>query len=224
MARLSEATSAGVAVLLVHHQRKAGGEEGDAVRDSNAFLGAVDVLIELERPDDANAPDNQRHLVAVGRWPATPRVLMVERHPDGAWYNRGEATSRADVKHRGLLARLLGELPDEWATEPEIAEAATGNKEAVGNLLRELYREGLVVRSGAGKSGAPYLYRKSPPTPPGEGTGDGGESTTNTSQPLPRLPIGDGEEGEVVRGPGDTANGHSLAYGDLSKFDWGRRR
>jgi hypothetical protein len=225
MARLSEATHAGLAVLLVHHQRKAGGEEGDAVRDSNAFLGSVDVLIELERPDDANAPDNQRLLVAIGRWPATTPVLQVERHPDdGAWYDVGEARSRTDVKHRSSLARLLGELPDEWATEPEIAEGATGSKEVLGSLLRELYRDGLIVRTGAGKRGAPYLYKKAPLSPSGAGTGDGGESTTSTAPVSPPPPYRRGRKGVGSERTRESTNGHPvLVYGDLTKFDWRRR-
>src|SRR5262249_51904522 len=50
MEPLQFAAAAGLAVLAVSHQRKSGGEYGEAVRGSNAFTGSVDVVIELERP------------------------------------------------------------------------------------------------------------------------------------------------------------------------------
>ena len=46
MTPLIDATRAGLAVLLVHHQRKAGGEDGDAIRGSSALAGATDANVE----------------------------------------------------------------------------------------------------------------------------------------------------------------------------------
>jgi len=46
MTPLIDATRAGPAVLLVHHQRKAGGEDGDAIRGSSALAGATDANVE----------------------------------------------------------------------------------------------------------------------------------------------------------------------------------
>ena len=87
MDALGEATRAGLVVLLVHHQRKGGGDDGEAVRDSSAIVGAVDVLIEIERIGEDAAPGHRR-LVATGRWPQIPPVLVVDRDaaPRGGWW------------------------------------------------------------------------------------------------------------------------------------------
>src|SRR5262249_41943861 len=85
MDALQRATSSGLAVLLVHHQRKAGGEDGTAVRGASTIFGSVDALAELERIE--GTPPGQRRIVGVGRWAnQTPAVLVVDRDPDlGAW-------------------------------------------------------------------------------------------------------------------------------------------
>ncbi|MGH2354608.1 MAG: AAA family ATPase, partial [Chloroflexota bacterium] len=45
----TELTEPGLAVLVVHHARKGGGEHGEGVAGTNALVGAVDILIELHR-------------------------------------------------------------------------------------------------------------------------------------------------------------------------------
>lgn len=42
---------AGYAVVLVHHARKGGGENGEGVAGTNGLVGAIDILIELDRVD-----------------------------------------------------------------------------------------------------------------------------------------------------------------------------
>ncbi len=66
MTPLIEATRAGLAVLLVHHQRKAGGEDGDAIRGSTALAGATDANLELERVDRAAPSQRQLRAPAAG--------------------------------------------------------------------------------------------------------------------------------------------------------------
>jgi AAA domain len=192
MGALTAATRAGLAVVLVHHQRKAGGEDGDAVRGSSAIFGAIDLLIELEKVEDAATP-GQRRLVAVGRWTSTPGVLVVEREPEvGAWRALGDATSRADVGVMALRERVLAAVPPEWpgAVEPEIVELAGGSKQRAGETLRELLGEGMVERVGKGAKGDPYHYRKAPPKcSPGLG-GESAEPPSERFLPFSPRPIG----------------------------------
>ena len=97
MNALMTATRAGLAVLLVHHQRKAGGQDDDAVRGSSAIFGAVDLLLELEHCGDS-APAGQRRLVATGRWRSTPPVLVIDRDAElGAWRVVGEVANREEA-------------------------------------------------------------------------------------------------------------------------------
>src|SRR5207302_5356744 len=49
---LQEAASLhGIAVLIIRHARKGGGEVGDDGRGSSAFAGAVDIVVSLRRPE-----------------------------------------------------------------------------------------------------------------------------------------------------------------------------
>lgn len=49
--RLSIAEPHEVAVVLIHHARKGGGQNGEAIRGSGAILAAVDHVVELKRHD-----------------------------------------------------------------------------------------------------------------------------------------------------------------------------
>jgi predicted ATP-dependent serine protease len=78
LAPLLAAAGAGLAVLVVAHQRKSLGDYGEAVRGSNALTGGVDIVAELERPrSDALAGDGVRILNAVSRYGLTPEELVL---------------------------------------------------------------------------------------------------------------------------------------------------
>ena len=147
---LTEATSAGLAVVLVHHQRKGGGEDGDAVRGSGAIFAAVDMLIEVERSKGEDATTH-RQLVATGRWQDAPPVLIVDYQPrERSWRVIGEADGRDEVAEVGMGERILGALPNEapGATEDELAEVLETDKRKVGKPLRKLVDEDAVTRDG----------------------------------------------------------------------------
>jgi len=178
---LGEATRAGLAVLLAHHQRKAGGGEGDAVRDSSAIVGAVDVLVEIERLGD-DSPPGHRRLVAVGRWPKTPPVLVVDRDPaTGGWRVVGQAASRSEAASLGIRERVLAMMQDEeLLTEAEIITRVGADKRKVGPVLRDLVADGFVARSGAGKRGDPYRYGKVSRKVSSEGDTNSAEKVSST--------------------------------------------
>ncbi len=64
------AQSTGLAIALVHHVRKSGGDNGEAIRGSGAILATVDIAVELSRVD---AHSDDRWLDVQGR------VIMPER-------------------------------------------------------------------------------------------------------------------------------------------------
>jgi AAA domain len=168
---LGVATGAGLAVVLVHHQRKGGGEDGDAVRGSGAIFAAVDMLIEVERPASDSAPTH-RQLVATGRWQHAPPVLVVDHDPhERSWRVIGEAGDRSTASEFGVRERIRDALPSEepGTTENELAELLELDGRKVSGPLRKLLDDG-VMRAGEGRKGDPYRYRKmlpqnAPPTP-----------------------------------------------------------
>lgn len=155
MQPLLEAASEGVAVLLVMHQRKGGGEDGEGLRGSGAFAGAADIVVELERTQNPR----ERVLLALSRYPSTPGSLVVNHEAaTGAWSvvgegERGEARSIAD--RQAILVALSdrGEL-----TRAELEQALGTQQRQWHTELRKLIGEGCVRRSGAGKKGDPHRF------------------------------------------------------------------
>ena len=157
MAALDDACRAGLAVLLVHHQRKApGANHGTGVRGSGAITGAVHVVLEYERGDD-EAPPTQRRLVANSRWPMTPNVLVLDyHHADSTWRVVGEAETRGSAAQMGTSERLLIALPVEspGASEAELCELLGLDARKVSKPLRGgLYSEAEIRRTGGGVKG-----------------------------------------------------------------------
>ena len=187
MDALGAATAAGLAVLLVHHQRKAGGEDGDAVRGSGAIFGAVDILVELERLGE-DSPAGHRRLVAIGRWPTTPAVLVIDRDAaTGGWRVVGQAESRSESTTLGHRERILAALPDRapGATEAELADLLHVDVRKVSGPLRDLLAKDHIAKTGGGVKGDPYRYWTPPKTPPKNSPAAGGESVPSFS-PSPK--------------------------------------
>jgi RecA-family ATPase len=73
---LQFAAAQGLAVIVVRHERKSGGEISDAGRGSSAFGGVVDVILSLRRCDGGTS--NRRVLQAVSRFHETPVSTVIE--------------------------------------------------------------------------------------------------------------------------------------------------
>lgn len=191
---LGIATTAGLAVLLVHHQRKSGGSAGDAVRGTGAIFGAVDALVELERLDGPAPATGQRRLVGVSRWPSIPPVLVVERDAAGKWRAIREVADRDETAELAVRDRLLSALPSDGlgATEQELANRLGVDGRKIGHPLRASVEAGRVERTGRGRKGDPYRYRRRPEDAPPDSPLAPGE---HLAQMLPSLLIG-GEHGK----------------------------
>ena len=73
---VERARAKNLAVLLVHHSRKSGGQRGVGIRGSNAFAGLVDVIMEL---GSSKKNTTSRWLYSLGRYwetPTFPRALL----------------------------------------------------------------------------------------------------------------------------------------------------
>jgi 5S rRNA maturation endonuclease (ribonuclease M5) len=165
---LSEAAGDGLAVLLVAHQRKAGGAYGEAVRGSNALAGGVDVVVELERPpSDAQAEGKARVLHAVSRYSGTPDELACVLDEDG-YQACGDVGSLREDGEKVRLRQLLRD--DGEATVAELADGAELTAATARRRLDDMAAAGEVEREGTGKRGDPYRFRPRlliapPPTP-----------------------------------------------------------
>ncbi len=209
MDALDEATRAGLAVLLVHHQRKARGDHGTGVRGSTALAGAVDVVVEYERLGE-DAPRSQRRLVALSRWPATPDVLVLDYHVgEGTWRVIGEAEGRAESEGVGVRELVLTAVPTELPgiTEDEVVGLLGLHKKKIGGPLRELVDEGAIERAGKGVKGQPFRYRRnavSNAVPAADGIADSDAALPHRGTASNPVSIPDAApEGPDVSGPGE---------------------
>ena len=153
------------AVLLAHHQRKGGGGEGEAIRGSSAIAGAVDVIVEFERPVGEGIPETQRQLVAVGRFTTTPPLLLVDRDRiTGGWRVVGEGDARGDAERLGFRERILDALPvsPPGITQEDIAETLAADRRKWTKDLDRIVEGGLATVSGKGVKGDPKRYLRIP--------------------------------------------------------------
>jgi hypothetical protein len=155
MQPLLDAAGEGFAVLLVMHQRKGGGEDGEGLRGSGAFAGAADIVIELERAKNPR----ERVLLALSRYPSTPGSLVVNHDAaTRAWSVVGEG-ERGDARSITDRRAILAALDDgEAVTRAELEHVVCAPQRQWNKELQTLIDEGRVQRSGAGKKGDPYRF------------------------------------------------------------------
>jgi hypothetical protein len=173
---LQVAAAGGLAVVVVRHERKGGGDIGDSARGSSAFTGAVDIVLRLGRQENPVRP-TIRTLAALSRFDETPPELLIELTDDG-YVLLGDEAAVAFAEARCAIVDILLKAPAPGLTEDLIVGQVGGRKSTVGSALRALLSDGEVTRGGAGRRGSPYVYSRVPadsgivsPAPTGRGGG-----------------------------------------------------
>jgi hypothetical protein len=157
---LHKLTEAGAAVLLTHHARKSGGQEGQAARGSGALTGFVDIMIELRRLSADDTENTRRVLSTFGRFDECPGELVIDLHNDGYRVVGSRAQANLDELEEKIDEVLTNagkplnadEIREEWPTETKIG---------VRNLRRVLNcptNKGRWKRSGTGNRGDAHRY------------------------------------------------------------------
>lgn len=153
----------GMSLLLLHHVRKGGGQHGEGITGGHAFLGVIDLALELLRADGGN--ENQRKVRGWGRVVAV-RELLYEREQDGTFRPLG---SPQEVKLKEVKARILKVINANWSTFKEIRQALDEPRpghEQVRKALRALAERGEIERdppTGQDRQGTTYRYRRPVP-------------------------------------------------------------
>ncbi len=149
---LETAAAKGLAVLILRHDRKSGGELGDSGRGSSAFSGAADIVLALRRADTEGHP-NRRLLQGVGRFEETPEQLVIELE-SGQYQVLGTQTN---VERKDAADKLLDVLPGPQDSpgpmEKELVELIAMKRSTVQRALADLVGEGKVLKhKGAGET------------------------------------------------------------------------
>jgi len=144
-----------VALLLIHHLRKTGGEEGTAHRGSGAILGAVDIGLELYRHTSAT----QRRLDILSRLQVGS--VLIELTTTGYHFLGSPST----VKRTDLLQHIEPLLPDSEAeakTYEELRQQVQPkpSETLIKNVVNALVAQRRVQQRGTGVRGDPFRFWK----------------------------------------------------------------
>jgi len=154
---LTFARTAHVALLVLHHLRKSGGDEGLDFRGSGQIMAAFDIAVSFRRfSTNPEVEDPRRVLHSLSRFEETPRQLVVE-YVDHRYRACG---TPGEVRRRTERDALLVVLTAEPQTAEDLANASNLAASAARTVLRALVDQHLVERTGAGRKGDPFRYSK----------------------------------------------------------------
>jgi hypothetical protein len=156
-ARMSQKT-----FIAVHHSRKGGGEHGEGITGAHAFMGVVDIALEIIR--EANNDESRRRIIKGWGRVIEVEKLVYELQPDKSMVALG---SPAQVALDQVKQRACELLTDELQETKAILEAFSGNKPSIDQLTRALVslaNEGLAERdppmSEGKRQGKIYKWRR----------------------------------------------------------------
>ena len=156
MAPLQVAAADGLGIIVVRHERKAGGDVGDSGRGSSAFGGAVDIVMAVRR-GDRDTQSNVRVIHALSRFDETPETLGVELTAQG-YVPIGDGLAIAQRQAEASLLQILPTDPSPGIPVDDLVELTGSPRTTVQRALDGLLGAGRVVRTGAGRKGDPYRF------------------------------------------------------------------
>ncbi len=157
-----------VAILLVHHTRKSGGEQFVGARGSGGLPAFCEILVEFSRASD-DVKDPQRVLKGMGRYQETPVKLLAELTPAGYVAHGDPDDVQVRTTHKAFdwsecLMECMRKQGTTWATFPELRERVqrdgeAGREQDMRAKLNRWFEDGEVERKGKGSKGDPFMYR-----------------------------------------------------------------
>ena len=154
---LQNLTSEGIAVVAVRHDRKSGGEVGDAGRGSTAWGGAADTLINITR-GDGNSLSTVRNLSCISRFDGPPEKLVIDLR-DGEYVSLGTKTKVALDKAKEEILKVAPVSEVNAQRTGDLISAATEVNKTIGQqALEDLYRENSLKRKMSSERGRPFYY------------------------------------------------------------------
>lgn len=117
-------TNAGIALILVHHDRKAGGSNVKGVRGSTALTGFPDIILGLTKLSDKSV------LTGDGRYEETPSKLSFRLSDDESHFELLESSQPTNVTQEQKLDDILSYIPlsPEGLTRAEITQKWVDDK------------------------------------------------------------------------------------------------
>ena len=145
-----------LAIIIVRHERKSGGQVGDSGRGSSAFAGAVDLIVSVRRSEGAARP-TIRELHALSRFDETPDVLVVELTEDG-YRALGDSAAVAEAEVREAILEVAPTEESEAMSLEDLLETTGVGRTTAQEAIKELLETGELRRVGEGVRGDPRRY------------------------------------------------------------------
>jgi AAA domain len=171
---LTVARESGCHILLTHHAGKANRPNGDEVLGSTALLGGVDTLVSIKKHD------TRRTFFTLQRYGDDVPETVIDLHDHGQLYAIG---SRNDVEIEEACRAILKVLGSEKISREELLERVEQKRAVVLKGLARLCDEKEVERSGSGKKGDPFTFKKISVFPFSDTRGNGGTEFFTPSKP-----------------------------------------
>lgn len=156
MKPLQETAALGTGVLTIRHERKSGGEIGDAGRGSSAFGGAADTLLTLRRPQGNGRP-TIRKIECISRFEGLPAEALYE-YRDGHYHYLGTESEIADREAEAVILDRAPESEDRAKSLDELLDGSSTSRTTAQRVVRRLALEGQLTQIGRGKRGNPFRY------------------------------------------------------------------
>jgi hypothetical protein len=153
---LQAATTTEIAVVIVQHERKGGGEVGEAGRGSTAFAGAADIVLTLSRRS-GNGQENYRELKALSRFDETPATKLIELTDDG-YVSHGAVRAIATEIATGSILDIVPSSKAKAMTIVELMEAGGLSRSTAQRAIKNLRSTAEIARCGAGSKNSPYRF------------------------------------------------------------------
>lgn len=159
-------TDTGAALLLVHHSRKSGGGEFTGSRGSGGLPAFCETLMEFYRHSE-NTKDTKRILGGKGRYSETPDKMLIELTP-GGYVSHGDPDDPSvkvifgNGAWREFAMQLIN-LSETGVTRERILEGLgekTPRKDELWAWLEARAADGEIEKTGTGRRGSPFLYKK----------------------------------------------------------------
>lgn len=151
----------GVAIVLVHHTRKAEADDPfDAVSGTRGLTGAADATMVLQRATGGTHPT----LYVRGRDVEEAEVAMQFDSEFGTWSVVGAAAEVAKTTERQAILTALKEA-GEPMTATELAAELGKKRDNIQHLLKRLVNEGKVEAAGKGRYTPVTLFTPFTPEP-----------------------------------------------------------
>jgi AAA domain len=164
---LERAVANGIAVIIVHHTRKGGGNFGEAIRGTGHFSAIVDTPAELRRvggQSDEDEDSRIRLLINLSRDYEVFDKLGIRLDESRSTYTRVSPEElkeqRQDRGAGGARDMLLDGLGDHPMTAQQAADYMGLTEHTASRHLRNLLRQGRVTRIGAGNGQSPFVYHR----------------------------------------------------------------